>query len=133
MAQNDGVPVEVPFLLLCLLVEISLRITWAFLGEQLRLCGEKMRHYLVFGSRIGYAFAGLIPPYLAQQGEHSTEYLFLTRDKFLQDRFVGLVRVLGAMLSTQGFLRTARGGTRVLRTSRILLEDAFLEKHLPRA
>src|SRR6266699_5462598 len=28
MAQNDGVPVEVPFLLLRLLVEISLRITW---------------------------------------------------------------------------------------------------------
>jgi hypothetical protein len=29
MAQNDVVAVEVHFLLLCLLVEISLRITWA--------------------------------------------------------------------------------------------------------
>jgi len=28
MAQNDVVAVEVHFLLLCLLVEISLRITW---------------------------------------------------------------------------------------------------------
>src|SRR6266702_8867032 len=36
MAQNDGVPVEVPFLLLRLLVEISLRITWAL--------GTKRRH-----------------------------------------------------------------------------------------
>src|SRR5260221_11412197 len=31
MAQNDVVPVEIRFLLLRLLVEISLRITWEFL------------------------------------------------------------------------------------------------------
>jgi hypothetical protein len=31
-------------------------------GKELRQCGDEMRHYLVFGSRIGYALSRRVRP-----------------------------------------------------------------------